>query len=407
MDGPSPFPRPMSDPCDVLIVGGGLSGGALGLALARASLRVVLVEAQAGKPAADDRALTLAPSSRALFETLDLWSAIEAACHPVVVREIHVSDDRSRVGGTHIAAASLDVEALGYVVGHGDLASLVTRQLADTVEVIAPGRLLAYQRADAQWLEVQIETPTGQRTVRTRLLVGSDGTLSTVRRLSGIGAVQHDYLRDALVLRVSPQWSLEGVAYERFTTFGPLALLPRTDGATLVATVPRGDADPYQQHPETLCAWAMDRLRGRGGPLAAGGAVHRFPLRLLRAETLVSERVVLIGNAAHTVHPVAGQGLNLGLRDVAVLAELLGTERRDTGAPELLARYERLRRSDIGFTSSLTHTLMQWFSPEHATLGPLRGLALLALDVLPGAKQALARRTMGGFPVLTTAKARP
>ena len=386
---------------DVLIIGGGLAGSALGLALTRSQLRVALVEARAPDVsglAQDDRALTLAHSSRHLFEKLGLWAAISRDCHPTAITEIHVSGGHRSVGATHILASDLDVEALGYVVGYGALAQLVTGAAQRGLETIAPARLQALHPVSQDHLQVDLDIGGAVRSVTTRLLVGSDGTQSTVRRLAGISAEEQDYVRDALVLRVAPGYPLEGRAFERFTESGPIALVPRADQATLIVTLERPEVEAYLQQPEALCALAVRQLSGRGGALEPLGAAHRFPLRFLRADSLVANRVALIGNAAHTLHPVAGQGLNLGLRDVDVLSEILAGGVADPGAEHVLASFDALRRRDIAFTATFTHGLVQWFGASLPDR--LRGLALLAIDVLPGAKRALARRTMGWSPLL-------
>lgn len=381
--------------CDVLIAGGGMTGNALALALAGSSLRTLTVEAIAGAGVnSDDRSLTLSHSSRRLFEGLGVWDAL-TGCAPASIHEIQVSDSNARVGVVHLRAHDLSVDALGYVFENRCVAATVGQQLVQKgVPMMAPARVIAYVDCGTH-LRVSVESGGTVEQIDCRLLVASDGTQSSVRSLAHIPARTIDYGQTAIVARIHPERPEPHIAFERFTPAGPIAILPRSGGATgLVLSVARDDATTLCAAPEEVLALVQKRFGPRLGRLLDLGPTHAFPLRQVRAAAMTAPRVALIGNAAHTLHPVAGQGLNLGLRDVAVLAELLETA-TDPGARDLLATYERRRRGDVWLTAAFTHSLVKTFSAESRLFALGRGAGLLIVDALPSLKGALARQSMG------------
>jgi 2-octaprenyl-6-methoxyphenol hydroxylase len=255
-------------------------------------------------------------------------------------------------------------------------------------------------------LQVEVEqagaTAGATSTIRTRLLVVADGARSTLRASLGIAARMRPYEQVAIVGNVSAENPGAGtVAYERFTPDGPLALLPAGgDRHVFVLTRRAAAADAVAALPDTAFLGLLQQEFGfRLGRFQRVGVRSRYPLELVEAEAVTSRRVVVVGNAAHGLHPVAGQGYNLGLRDAAALAELVAAEMRrtdavpDPGRESLLADYVAWRRPDQRKVVTFTDGLIRLF--DRTELGPLRGLGLLLFDTVPGAKRLLARETMG------------
>ena len=389
--------------CDVLIAGGGMVGASLAVALARLSLRVTLVEAiPAGSPGQqsfDSRTTALSRSSRHILGTLGIWPAV--APHAAPIRRIHVSE-RGRLGTTVIDADEEGGEALGYVVENRLLGAALWRELGahSNVTVLTPARATsAVTTPDA--LDVHIDEAGAARTVRTRLLVVADGARSTLREALGIAAQTKPYEQTAIVGNVAVDGPQTATAYERFTPDGPLALLPAGEGRYVFVLTRRAAlAEAVSALPDPAFLELLQREFGfRLGRFRRVGARSCYPLELVEAEAVTGHRVAVVGNAAHGLHPVAGQGYNLGLRDAAALAELLAEDSRqagaqpDPGAAALLERYATWRRPDQRKVVAFTDGLVRLF--DRTGLGPLRGLGLLLFDTVPGAKRLLARETMG------------
>jgi len=337
---------------DILIVGGGLAGMSLALGLAGSSLRVALVDAvdyetrlSAG---AGDRALALAKGSMLLLERLGVWPAVLPYATPI--RHIHVSD-RGHSGKVRLHAARERVDALGWVVTARDLEREALAAMERTaVERIVPARVGGL-KAGMDGVCVTLSRDGRSESLTARLLVGADGGDSSVRRLLDIGQSEHDYGQVAVTTVVKPAVDPQGTAFERFTPEGPLALLPVEDGkAALVWTRHPEQAERLMGLPEPQFIRELQAAFGHWlGELSLAAPRRKFPLKLIRAQQLAAERAVLIGNAAHQLHPIAGQGLNLGLRDAAALAEVVVDAARlglDFGAADVLARYQRWRRLD-------------------------------------------------------------
>ncbi|MHB8563599.1 MAG: FAD-dependent monooxygenase [Acidiferrobacteraceae bacterium] len=391
----------MSLECDVLIAGGGMTGTTLALALARSPLGVTVVEARSAPETAgandDDRSLTLSQSSRRLFDGIGVWPAL-AACGPALIREIQVTDSGALSGTVHLDARELCVEALGYVFENRRLGTALAGALASDkrITLLSGARVSGYSNQGSH-LRVHVAQGDGQHEINCRLLVASDGTHSCVRELAHITAHTMDYGQTAFIAGFMPEFSAPGVAFERFTPSGPVAVLPRSNNRCgVVLTVPTADAERMNPvSPLAVRELAERRFGRRLGQFQEFGVPQSFPLRRVLATALTAPRVALVGNAAHTLHPVAAQGLNLGLRDVAVLAELLEDCGTDPGRPSLLEDYERRRRRDVRLTSSFTHALVRIFSNHTPGLGVLRGIGLALIDAAPPVKAMLALRSMG------------
>ena len=392
--------------CDVLIAGGGMVGASLAAALAGLPLRVTLVEAiPAGNPGQqsfDARTTALSRSSRHILGTLGIWTGV--AAHAAPIRRIHVSE-RGRLGTTVIDADEEGGEALGYVLENRLLGAALWRALDDSsnVTVHSPARVTGVERSVGA-LNVRVEQGGASTNLRTRLLVVADGARSPLREALGIAAQTRPYEQTAIVGTVSVDGSSQDggtTAYERFTPDGPLALLPAGGGRYVFVLTRRAvAAEAVAVLPDAGFLELLQREFGfRLGRFQRVGVRSCYPLELVEADAVTAHRVAVVGNAAHGLHPVAGQGYNLGLRDAAALAELLAGEAGsangvpDPGRPALLTRYAAWRQPDQRKVVAFTDGLIRLF--DQTGLGTLRGLGLLLFDTVPGAKRLLARETMG------------
>jgi 2-octaprenyl-6-methoxyphenol hydroxylase len=386
---------------DILIAGGGMVGATLALAVARSGYRVGVLEARPpgapGQPSYDDRTTALAYGSRRILEALNLWQGIAAQATPI--EHIHVSE-RGRFGLTRLSAADEDVPALGYVVANRVIGAAWLDAFKDSsAELVTPAIVQAY-RVHADGVSVQIRENDAQRELRARLLVAADGTHSSLRQMAGIGVHARDYGQTAVIANLTPGRDHGGVAYERFTEEGPIALLPMSEGrCALVWTRPADQVDATLALSDAdFIAVLQDRFGHRLGRLRKVGSRAAYPLKLVRAVRDTAARLVLVGNASHTLHPVAGQGFNLALRDVAVLADLLAGAARDgtdPGAPALLDAYSGWRRGDLDTVQAYTDGLVRLFTNPWPPLAHVRGAALAALDLCPPLRHRLARQSMG------------
>jgi 2-octaprenyl-6-methoxyphenol hydroxylase len=391
--------RPTPLEVDVAIVGGGMVGASLAAGLGGTGLKVLLIEAvpfgAPAQPSFDERTTALGNASRRIFESLGVWP--EVAAEAAAIRAIHVSD-AGRFGAAHLSAEEQGVEALGYVVPNRRIGMALWGRLTRLPELTL--------RVPAEVGEVAIE-PCGVRmrvasagrseAVSARLVVAADGAHSQIRAAAGIAAAVEDYDQVAVVANVASDTPHQGNAYERFTPAGPLAVLPLADGTLAVIWTCRSAEAPAVLALEDA-AWLaalQARFGWRAGRFTRAGRRASYPLKLARAAAPVATRTVLIGNAAQALHPVAGQGFNLGLRDAAMLAEVLANAAGDVGAPELLARFATWRSRDRGGVVRFTDALVKLFGDSRPGIGLLRNLGLLAFDLAPPAKSALARVSLG------------
>ena len=387
---------------DVLIVGGGLVGASLACALGRCPLRIGMIESfpfgVAAPPSYDDRSIALAYGTRRIFEGMGVWREVAAVATPI--ERIHVSD-RGHFGATRLDAATHGFDALGYVVESRALGHAFGAALAalPAVEVISPARVTALEAGPVR-VRATVEQGGRARDVSARLVVGADGADSAVRRWSGIGALRTDYGQSAVIANLTPERPHRNIAYERFTDSGPLALLPLSEQrCALVWTVRADDCAAVMALTDgEFLARLQARFGGRLGRLQRVGARTAYPLALVRAERYTAARLALIGNAAHTLHPIAGQGFNLGLRDVVALAEVVAdavAAGNDIGDAVALARYADWRRRDQDHVLRTTDGLVRLFSNDHAPLVLARNAGMVLADLLPPLKRALLRRAMG------------
>nr|WP_199045734.1 2-octaprenyl-6-methoxyphenyl hydroxylase [Dyella sp. ASV24] len=382
----------------VLIVGGGLVGASLAIALDAAGIDAVMVEAAAPRvgeqPSYDERNLALARATVNGLTAIGVWKHAEAGATPI--RHIHITR-AGEFGSVQMDAARQGVDAMGWTLPARELGAALLRRLDECTRLrrLAPARVESLEPLAEGW-RARIQTSDGPVDIDSPLLVGADGTGSFVRERLGIEAERHDYRQTLFVCTITPERDHANRAYERFADNGPIALLPLASRRCgLVLTVPQHEAKSVEaMDDDAFIALAQARFGWRLGRLARPGKRHPYAIQRVAARSLVSNRAVLVGNAAQTVHPIGAQGFNLGLRDALTLAELL-TGAADPGADELLANYAARRVPDREGTMLMSHGLVQLACLPQPLLGPLRSMAMLAFDRLPPLQRLMARRGMG------------
>ncbi|MGH8273499.1 MAG: FAD-dependent monooxygenase [Gammaproteobacteria bacterium] len=385
---------------DVVIAGGALAGSLAALALGRLGLAVTLVEARAPSPkgareSGDGRSISLSLASVQVLESLDLWSALAAEATPI--NTVHVSE-AGRFGQMRLIAREMGVAALGQVVpAEALLAAIAQAASAAGVERISPAEVTAAPLV-GEAREVVIHSVGGEnRTFAARLLLIADGAGSTLRAELGIGARERRYDATAWVTTAHAAHPQPGVAFERFTCEGTLAILPRGGkNVGVVWTLPDARTDEFAVlEPQAFLDRVGDALGGRLGALAPAAAIRRFPLRAIRARKQSAARAVVIGNAAHSLHPVAAQGFNLTVRDIAALAECVGEAPEDPGVARILENYARARRRDQACTQTFTgiaRGLGDWHMPFASSA---RGAGFFACEMFRPLARECARQGMG------------
>lgn len=375
---------------DITVIGAGPVGAVFALALRDRGFSVLLLEASSVRPV-DRRSIALSQGSRLILERLGAWSALPAT----PIESIHVSQ-RAGFGRALMQAADAGLPALGYVIAYADLHAALTDRLdaCPRLEVRRATEVLDIQPGP-ECAHVACRTAGAEWRASTRLAVLADGggLARTAARQR-----EREYAQCAVVADVQSDRPAAGRAYERFTPSGPIALLPSGTGFALVWTTTPEDAKRLGAlEDDAFLAALQGAFGGRAGRFHRCTARAMYPLTLRVAGAPCADRAVLLGNAAQTLHPVAGQGLNLGLRDAWELAQRASSEPDALGTPAFLARFQRARRADRLGTIALTDALVTGFSNDLAPLRWLRGFGLTLLDVLPPAKKAfIARMTFGG-----------
>ncbi|HGM5492159.1 TPA: 2-octaprenyl-6-methoxyphenyl hydroxylase [Serratia fonticola] len=386
----------------VIIVGGGMAGATLALAissLTQGKVAVDLVEAtrpdDRAHPGFDARAIALAQGTCQQLARIGVWAALQDCA--TAITHVHVSD-RGHAGFVNLHAQDYQVTALGQVIELHDAGQRLFALLAKApgITLHCPAKVVDVLRT-ADCAEVQLDNG---RSLKGQLLVAADGSRSALAQACNIQWQQSDYPQFATIANVSTAEAPQGRAFERFTRYGPLALLPMSHGrSSLVwchARENREQVDSWND--ERFLSELQHAFGWRLGKMLKAGKRHSYPLSLLRANQHVSHRLALVGNAAQTLHPIAGQGFNLGLRDVMSLAETLAEAAQagtDLGAYSLLGQYQQRRQQDQQATIGVTDGLIRLFANSYAPLVAGRNLGLMAMEQSPALRDAFAKRTLG------------
>ncbi len=380
--------------CDVAIAGGGMVGLSLAAALAELPLDVVVIEPvapeSAEQPSFDSRTTALSSGSRRVLEGIGAWPSLASRATPI--RRIHVSE-RGIFGTATLEAGEQGLAALGYTIENRLLGQALRERVAGFPRIcLCPARVAGLEPgADT----VRLSTDTGE-TFEARLLVAADGAQSAVRSALGIGASVSEYGQHAVIAHIDTTKFHDYTAFERFTETGPLAILPIVEGrSAIVWTLAPEAAHRAVALSDAEFLTELQQAFGlRLGRFSRVGRRQAYPLALTQAERLTAPRAAVLGNAAQSLHPVAGQGFNLALRDVAMLAELVA-KGGDPGAPALLARYAEWRAPDREAVVRFTDSLVRGFGLPLGPLRRARGQGLVLFDLLRPVKREFARRTMG------------
>lgn len=383
---------------DIVIAGGGMVGAALACALAQGGRKVVVVEARepqsfAAEDAWDLRVSAVNRAAQRFFERLGAWAAMRGM-RVSPYSAMHVWDAGSP-GEIHFDAADLGEPDLGHIIENRVMQlALLERLAAHTTATLITGARIEALEVTAAHATVTLDD--GRR-LRARLVVGADGARSHIRDLAGIALDAHPYHQQGVVGVVKTERPHENTCWQRFLPGGPIAFLPLRDGrSSIVWTVPEHEADALaRMDEESFCEELGRALDHRLGAIVETGPRAAFPLRGSQAVPYVKPRIALVGDAAHTIHPLAGQGVNLGFRDAMQLAETLLAHDGDPGELRVLRRYERARRADNVLTMRSMEGFRLLFGNEQPLLARLRGLGLGAVDRLTPLKHAFMRAAMG------------
>lgn len=400
---------------DLVIAGGGMTGAMLALQISRQlpALRIAIIEQQpeqqnagqqSAEPAAqhtssfDSRSIALSAGSVALLAEWGIWP--ELKLHACAIEHIQVSD-RGHFGKSRLAASEFGRSALGYVIEIEWIGRLLYQQLQQV-----PASQLTWFRPD-QISAIRTERDYRHLTLQRgaelscRLLVLCEGGDSPSRALAGVDSVQHDYQQSALIANIAVSTPHQGKAFERFTADGPLALLPLTQQRySLVWTCQPEQALALKDLPDHEFIAALQQAFGYSAGVFNGvGNRVVYPLKLKTAAKAADHRLVLCGNSLHNLHPIAGQGFNLALRDLDALLQLLALQRQDAGAYELIRQYHDLRSADMAQVVGFTDSLVRLFSNDSKLLAFGRNLGLSALNQCSVLKQPFAALTMGLAPL--------
>ena len=386
----------------IIIVGGGMTGATLALAISQLTqgrLPVHLIEAvspdNSSHPGFDARAIALAQGTCQQLTRIGVWSAI-ADC-ATAIRTVHVSD-RGHASFATLDAEDYQIPALGQVVELHDIGQRLFALLHKTpgVTLHCPQRVTAFQRKQDR---VNVTLSDGS-VLEGSLLVAADGSRSTLAAQCGMVWQSHDYQQIAVIANVTTSQPHNGRAFERFTRQGPLAMLPMSDGRCSLVWSHAQEAGEHVAgwSDSEFCHQLQQAFGWRLGRITHVGRRYHYPLALTTAAQTVSHRLVLVGNAAQTLHPIAGQGFNLALRDVMSLAENLSLawqRQQDPGCFPILAAYQQQRASDKAMTIGMTDSLVHLFSSSWTPLVVGRDLGLMAMDYFTPARDVLAQRTLG------------
>ncbi len=376
---------------DILVIGAGPVGATFALLAQSRGLEVALIDAREGA-SRETRSLALSHGSRVILERAGAW---QVALDPAEIHIIHTSQ-KGGFGRVKLSREDANVPALGYVVTYHKLQDQLDETLDSArVSTIFGARVAAIEQATATTeATVRFEQNGEAKSITAKIIVMADGG-ANLDKLDGVTIDEKDYGQSAMLGHVIAERTHGHIAYERFTPEGPLALLPsqQPNEYGMVWIADHDKMDALMALDDAACCTAFAAHFGsRAGRLVSLTARRRYPLRLRQTNTRVAGRVAIIGNAAQAMHPVAGQGFNLGLRDAVTLANLLA----ETTVDGALTRYDAMRETDVSRGVGFTDLLASTFLSDTATLRIPRGLALAAVDMLPGVRRALVSRMLFG-----------
>jgi 2-octaprenyl-6-methoxyphenol hydroxylase len=384
---------------DIIIHGGGLAGNSLALALAKTSLQIGVVEpyppSNKQRHLLESRTIALSHGARRIYEGIGVWLELAPFCTPI--QHIHVSD-KGRFGMTRIHAAEQHMPALGYVLQIAEVNRVLCEKLQhySNIHYLSPAKITNANLINEKW-QLEIESNNGA-SYTCDLLVAADGGQSPLRQMAGLTAEEKDYQQTAIVTSVQLTRSHENIAYERFIDDGPIALLPiKEDICAVVVTVANKALAKWQAMTDVEFLRTLQHQFGyRLGRFIAMGSRTTYPLKLVQTSQQVSPQFVLVGNAAHVLHPIAAQSFNLSLRDIAVLAELIINSIKNEKSiinPALLEEYAKQRTADQHRTVKFTDGLIEFFA--NPVFAVPRNIAMTGLDMVPPLKTLLGKYGAG------------
>ncbi|MBB1505512.1 2-octaprenyl-6-methoxyphenyl hydroxylase [Pseudoalteromonas sp. SG41-1] len=386
----------MAEQFDVVIIGGGLAGASCALSLAKHAPKLTIAVVEANQPSTehhpsfDDRSIALAQQSVQFLQTINAFD-IDAS-FAAAIKKVTVSD-RGHFGKTQIDCAQFSQSALGYVVEVNPFGRALHQQLAATQVVMYCPDSVANITYHHDFASITLQSGAQ---LNGQLVVIADGAQSATRQLAKINFTPEPYSQGAIIANIEVAGGHHNHAFERFTEHGPMALLPMSNNRySLVWCMDKADIDAHMQLDDSAFVSALQTAFGyRGGQFTKVGMRANYPLVYGRAESLSAHRTVLIGNAGHAIHPIAGQGFNLGLRDVQLLCELLNSELA-IGSYLFTREYAKQRNQDITTVMTLTDSLVRLFSNSSRILAFGRSCGLFSMDLCASLKTPLAKQLMG------------
>lgn len=384
---------------DVIINGGGMVGMSLGIALARAGMRIAIIERgpmpSQLEPTFDGRASAVALGSSMILDSIGVWELMQPHGEPIL--DIRATDSDTPMF-LHYDHTEVGDNPFGWIIENRHIRHALHEagSTLESLDIIDRSSIDAFETSDTH-ITVHVK---GRTDMRCRLLIGADGKQSTVRRLAGIGAHEWSYRQTAIVCTIEHTEPHHGLAQERFLPAGPFAVLPMTGNrSSLVWVEPEERVQLYMELPEDEFVQEIkERVGDYLGDLRCTGPRFTYPLSLMHAKSYIAPRIALIGDAAHGMHPLAGQGVNVGFRDVGVLAELLTEQFRlglDIGSNDVLEHYQRWRRFDNVTMLAVTDNLNRLFTNSILPIKLVRGIGLWTVDKIPPLKRLFMRHAMG------------
>jgi 2-octaprenyl-6-methoxyphenol hydroxylase len=389
----------MRDDYDLIIVGGGLVGASLCLALAHLPLRIALIEAKSFNSSNQNpRSIALSYGSSRIFTGLEVWQDLLPFSTSIL--SIHVSD-QGHFGTSLIQASDTKVPALGYIIAHSHINQILLNHLSQkNIKLFAPAEITAINKNEHDDWQLQLSYNEQPLLLKTKLLIAADGNNSFIRQQQNIPVTEQCYPQSAILTKVTLKHPHQHIAYERFTKDGAIALLPLDENkASVVWTLPHSAAQEIINGSDELFIEKLQKAFGfRLGNFLTVSAKYLLPLKMTVAQQQIKPGLLLLGNAAQSLHPIAAQGFNLALKHVAILAELINSHYHDNKEINyylLLKEYEQQTKRDRQQIIKFTHYLTKIFSNNIFPLNAFRNSGLVLLDILPVPKKLFAKKCMG------------